>query len=104
MTHEQSDEEHTPPRAASSEPIDPTPNTATSPPPSRLTRLGASWRTSLPLRIATAAVVALLISGVGFAAGTAFGDDDNPHHTPHHVTADHPFWQNHMGWFHRNSD
>ncbi|WP_067895812.1 hypothetical protein [Nocardia vaccinii] len=131
MTYEQSDGEHTPSRAASSEPTGPTPDdrpagpsattpiehAAPTPPhthpdpvsagpppqPTRLGRFGARWRTSLPLRIATAVVVAALISGVGFAAGAAFGGDDDPHH-PHRVTADHPFWQDHMGWFHRYSD
>ncbi|WP_040823023.1 hypothetical protein [Nocardia jiangxiensis] len=132
MTHQESDGEHTPSRAASSEPTGPIPDAPPADPgastptehhaktaprthpdpviagpppqPARLARLGARWRTSMPLRIATAVVVALLISGIGFAAGTAFGgDDDSPHH-PHRVTADHPFWQDHMGWFHRYSD
>ncbi len=131
MTHEESNGEHTPARAASSEPSDPMPDappadpsattpiehTAPTPPPThpdpvmagapprsnRMARFGARWRTSLPLRIATAVVVALLISGVGFAAGAAFGGDDDPHH-PHRITADHPFWQDRLGWFHRYTD
>lgn len=68
---------------------------------SRRARLGARWRHSLPLRIATAVVVALLIGGIGFAAGTAFSGGDGGHHAHHDVNANHPFWQNHEGWIHR---
>ncbi|WP_157121311.1 hypothetical protein [Nocardia miyunensis] len=137
MTYEESDGEHTPPRAAGSEPTGPTPGTpsaergitapaehasesgSTTPPPpqthpdpviaepspqpTRLARFGTRWRTSLALRIAAAVVVALLISGIGFTAGTAFGGDENPHH-PHGVTADHSFWQDHLHWFHRYTE
>lgn len=68
---------------------------------SRRARLGARWRHSLPLRVATAVVVALLIGGIGFAAGTAFSGGDGPHHARHEISANHPFWQDHEGWIHR---
>lgn len=69
--------------------------------PSRRARLSARWHRSLPLRIATAAVVAVLIAGIGFGAGAAFSGADGPHRAHHEIGANHPFWENHQGWIHR---
>jgi|GEM_PF-6926936 len=69
--------------------------------PTRRARLGARWHTSMPLRVVTAVVVALLIGGIGFTAGTAFTGDDGHRRSDHAISATHPFWQDHEGWIHR---
>ena len=70
-------------------------------PPSRRARLSARWHRSLPLRIATAAVVAVLIAGIGFGAGAASSGAGGPHRAHHEIGANHPFWEDHQGWIHR---
>lgn len=79
---------------------------ATPPPPARpvrRARLGARWRTSLPLRVTTAVLVAILIGGIGFSAGSLVNGVDGHHRDRHELRANHPFWQDHEGWIHRGA-
>ncbi len=66
----------------------------------RRARFGARWQTSVPLRAATAVLVAVLIGGVGFTAASVLNGDDG-HHVRHELSANHPFWQDREGWIHR---
>lgn len=87
-------------------PIPPQPDPALAEPatpPTRLARFGSRWRTSLPMRVATAVIAVLVIGALGFAAGTAVSGDNGHSHARHELTADHPFWQDHTGWIHKHT-
>ena len=69
-------QENLPPEPAKAPEPEPAPVPATT----RTDRLARTWRTSLPLKIATFVVGGLVIFGLGFGGGLLAGDNGHHHH------------------------